>query len=141
MLKQPKQTKFKKFKKRYLKNSLETRAFRLQRGFIGLKAKSSLRITARQIEAMRQTISRQLKRRGKIWLNIFPHIPVSSKPTEIRMGKGKGSIDYWCFHVKIGVVILELAGVSFFKAKQALLKGRNKLPIKTVIISNVKNYD
>jgi large subunit ribosomal protein L16 len=134
MLKQPKQTKFKKFKKTYLKNCLETRAFTLHNGFIGLKATSSLRITARQIEALRQCMSRELKRRGKIWLNLFPYIPVSSKPTENRMGKGKGSIDYWCAPVKVGSILVEISGVPLFKARQALLKGRNKLPIKTRIV-------
>lgn len=138
MLKQPKQTKFKKFKKTYLKNCLEVRSSRLTHGFIGLKANSSLRITARQIEALRQCISRELKRRGKIWFNIFPHIPVTSKPTENRMGKGKGSLNYWCVPVKVGTILVEIAGVSFFKAKQALLRGCNKLPIKSRIISKYK---
>jgi len=135
MLKQPKQTKFKKLKKTYLKNCLETRSFCLRKGFVGLKAGESLRITARQIEALRQCISRELKRRGKIWINIFPNIPVCSKPTENRMGKGKGSVDYWCAPVKVGAILIEIGGVPFFKAKQALLKGRNKLPIKARLVS------
>jgi large subunit ribosomal protein L16 len=134
MLKQPKQIKFKKLKKTYLKNCLETRCFRLIHGSIGLKATSSLRITARQLEALRQCVSRELKRCGKVWFNIFPHIPVSSKPTENRMGKGKGSLNYWCVPVKVGTVLIEIAGVSLFKAKQALLKGRTKLPIQSRII-------
>jgi large subunit ribosomal protein L16 len=138
MLKQPKRIKFKRLKKTYLKNCLETRSFHLNHGFIGLKASSSLRITARQMEALRQCLSRELKRRGKIWFNIFPHTPVSSKPTENRMGKGKGSLDYWCTPIKVGTVLVEIGGISFFKAKEALLKGRNKLPIKSSLISKYK---
>ena len=141
MLKQPNRTKFKKYKKRYLKkNNLATTQFRLKYGFIGLKAKSSLRINARQIESFRQCVSRYLMRRGKIWLQIFPYLPVSSKPTENRMGKGKGSIDYWCFPVKIGFILIEISGVSFFKAKNALTKAQNKLPIRTQIVSLFKKY-
>lgn len=134
MLLQPKRTKFKKFKKNYLVHPIETKAYRLTKGFIGLKALESLRLTSRQIEAVRQCVNRELNRRGKIWLTIFPHIPVSEKPTENRMGKGKGAISYWCVPVKVGTIILEIGGVSQLKAKQALTKGANKLPIKTKII-------
>jgi large subunit ribosomal protein L16 len=94
----------------------------------------SLRITARQIEAVRQCVTRELGRRGKVWVNIFPHIPVTSKPTENRMGKGKGAISYWCVPVKIGTILFEITGVSLITAKLALLKGANKLPIKTKIV-------
>jgi large subunit ribosomal protein L16 len=83
---------------------------------------------------VRQCINRDLKRRGKVWINIFPSIPVTSTPTENRMGKGKGSVSYWCAPIKIGTVLFEISGVSLLKAKQALLKGANKLPIKTKII-------
>jgi len=134
MLLQPNKVKFKKLKKNYLTNCLETRACQLHQGFIGLKALESLRITARQIEAGRQCINRELGRRGKIWVNVFPHVPVTSKPTENRMGKGKGAVEYWCAPVKIGTILFEITGVSFLKAKQALLKGSNKLPIKTKIV-------
>jgi large subunit ribosomal protein L16 len=81
-------------------------------------------------------MNRDLKRRGKIWLKIFPHIPVTQTPTENRMGKGKGSIAYWCAPIKVGTVLFEITGVPFVKAKQALLKGSNKLSIKTKIIIN-----
>lgn len=134
MLLQPKKTKFKKFKKNYLSHTLETKAYKLEHGFIGLKAIESRRITSRQIESVRQCMNRDLKRKGKIWIKFFPHIPVSQTPTENRMGKGKGSIAYWCAPIKIGVVLFEITGVPFAKAKQALLKGSNKLPIKTKII-------
>jgi large subunit ribosomal protein L16 len=134
MLLQPKKTKFKKFKKNYLTNYIETKANKLTKGLIGLKALESARLTSRQIESVRQCVNRELNRKGKIWLNIFPHIAVTAKPTENRMGKGKGAVSYWCIPIKIGTILLEIGGVSFFKAKQALLKGSNKLPIKTKII-------
>jgi large subunit ribosomal protein L16 len=134
MLLQPNKTKFKKFKKRYLSKSIETRSCSLKFGFIGLKAVEQIRITSRQIEAVRQCMNRILRRRGKIWVNIFPHIAVTSKPTENRMGKGKGAISYWCVPVKIGTILFEITGVSLIKARQALLKAANKLPIKTRII-------
>jgi large subunit ribosomal protein L16 len=134
MLLQPNRTKFKKLKKKYLTNFLETRSFKLHQGKIGLKAMSSLRITARQIEAVRQCVTRGLGRQGKVWVNIFPHIPVTSKPTENRMGKGKGAISYWCAPVKIGAILFEITGVSLITAKVALQKGANKLPIRTKIV-------
>jgi len=134
MLLQPKKTKYKKQKKNYLINNIETRACKLNHGSIGLKATQSLRLTSRQIEAVRQCVSRELGRKGKIWVNIFPHISVSAKPTENRMGKGKGAISYWCSPVKIGTILFEITGVPILKAKLALIKGGNKLPIKTKII-------
>ena len=134
MLLEPKKTKFRKLKKKFLYTLLETRSCQLNFGFIGLKAVEAARLTARQIEAVRQCINRQLNRRGKIWVNIFPHIPVTSKPTENRMGKGKGSISHWTAPVKIGTILFEITGVPFLKAKNALLQGANKLPIKTKVI-------
>jgi large subunit ribosomal protein L16 len=135
MLLQPKKIKFKKLKKNYLSKSTETRSFVLHQGSIGLKALGSFRMTSRQIEAFRQCVNREIGRRGKIWINIFPHIPVSETPTENRMGKGKGAISYWCAPVKIGMILFEIEGIPFLKAKQALLKGSNKLPIKTKIVT------
>ena len=134
MLLQPKKTKFKKFKKNYLSNCRQTNSTKLTSGIVGLKAIESIRLTARQIEAVRQIINRTLNRKGKIWLKIFPHIAVTSKPTENRMGKGKGSVDYWIFPVKNGTILVEIGGVSISKAKYALAKGAKKLPIKTKII-------
>lgn len=136
MLLQPKKIKFKKLKKNYLSNSLETKACFLEHGFVGLKALESHRITSRQIEAVRQCMNRELKRKGKIWIKIFPHIPVTQTPTENRMGKGKGSVAFWCAPVKVGTVLFEITGVPLVKAKQALTKGSHKLPIKTKIIVN-----
>jgi large subunit ribosomal protein L16 len=134
MLLQPKKLKFKKLKKNYLKNCLETKSFELRQGTVGLKALSSMRITSRQIEAVRQCINRDLGRSGKIWINVFPQIPVTKKPTENRMGKGKGSISFWCVPIKTGTLLFEIAGVSNMMAKRALVKGGNKLPFKTKII-------
>lgn len=131
---QPKRLNFKKLRKNYIKNCLETRSFLLRHGTVGLKILSSMRVTSRQIEAVRQCINRSLGRRGKIWINIFPHIPVTKKPTENRMGKGKGSVSFWCAPVKVGTILFEIAGVSSMMAKKALMKGGNKLPVKTKVI-------
>jgi|Transcript_7483 large subunit ribosomal protein L16 len=134
MLSQPKKTKFKKNKKNYLSHYIETKSNRLTKGLIGLKALESTRLTSRQIESVRQSMNRNLNRKGKIWLHMFPHISVTEKPTENRMGKGKGSVAYWFTPIKVGTIFLEIGGVSFLKAKQALLKGAKKLPIKTKIM-------
>jgi len=134
MLLQPKKTKFKKFKKNYLVNCIETKANQLTKGLVGLKILESTRLTSRQLESIRQSVNRNLNRKGKIWFNIFPNISVTAKPTENRMGKGKGSVSYWFAPVKVGTILLEIGGVPFIKAKQALLKGAKKLPIKTKII-------
>lgn len=136
MLLQPKQFKHRKLKKRYIKNQLiETKSCRLTYGQIGLKALSSARISARQIESVRQCINRNLSRKGKIWINVFPSIPVTSKPTENRMGKGKGAVSYWIAPIKSGKILFEITGVSTSKAKAALLKGASKLPIATKIVT------
>jgi large subunit ribosomal protein L16 len=94
------------------------------------------RFTSKQIEAARRAITRKVKRKGKLWVNVFPHIPVTSKPTEIRMGKGKGSLSYWCCSLKPGTLLFELDGVSIDIGKQALLLGSNKLSFRTKIIVN-----
>jgi large subunit ribosomal protein L16 len=119
MLLQPKRTKFKKFKKNYLSHKIETKSYKLNNGFIGLKALESIRVTSRQIEAVRKCVNRDLGRQGKVWINIFPHIPVTGKPSENRMGKGKGSVDYWCAPVKVGSILFEICGVPFVKAKKS----------------------
>ena len=135
MLLQPKQFKHRKLKKRYINNQLlETKSSRLVYGQVGLKALASARITARQIEAVRQCINRNLNRKGKIWINVFPSIPVTSKPTENRMGKGKGAVSHWIAPVKSGKILFEITGVPVAKARFALLKGASKLPIATKII-------
>jgi len=136
MLSQPQRSKYRKLKKRYIRNQfIETKSYSLRFGEIGLKSLSSTRLTARQIEAVRQCINRNLGRKGKIWISVFPNIPVTSKPTENRMGKGKGNVSYWSAPVKAGTVLFEITGVPYSRAYEALLKGGSKLPIPTKIIT------
>ena len=104
-------------------------------GAYGLKAMEPERIISRQIEAARVALTRYMKRSGKVWLRIFPNIPVSKKPVEVRMGKGKGAPEYWICRVKPGRIIFEVDGVSKAVAKEALRKASTKLPIKTKFVS------
>jgi large subunit ribosomal protein L16 len=92
-------------------------------------------VTARQIEAARRAITRHMKRQGRVWIRVFPDTPVSSKPTEVRMGKGKGSVDYWAAKVKPGRIMFEIDGVSESIAREALRLGANKLPVMTRIVA------
>jgi large subunit ribosomal protein L16 len=130
---QPKSTKFKKTRKRRQNPIFEFKTNALKFGNIGLKSTVSGTITAKQIEAARQTIVRKIKRKGKVWIRIFPHIPVTSKPTESRMGKGKGAVSHWCAYVKGGTTLFEMCGVSKQTAKEALISGSAKLPVTTKI--------
>ncbi|MFV2034278.1 MAG: 50S ribosomal protein L16 [Halocynthiibacter sp.] len=100
-------------------------------GTYGLKAVEPERITARQIEAARRAMTRHMKRQGRVWIRIFPDVPVTSKPTEVRMGKGKGSVDFWAAKVKPGRIMFEIDGVSETVAREALRLAAMKLPIKT----------
>ena len=130
---QPTRTKFRKaFKGRIHGNS--TRAAVLNYGTYGLKAMQPERIIGKQIEAARVALTRYMKRTGKVWTRIFPNIPVSKKPTEVRMGKGKGSPEYYACRVKPGRILFEVDGVSQQIAKEALYKASAKLPIKTKTI-------
>lgn len=106
-------------------------------GAYGLKALTPDRITARQIEAARRAITRHLRRQGKVWIRIFPDVPVTSKPLEVRQGKGKGSPDYWACRVKPGRIMFELDGVDPTLAREALQLAMMKLPIKTRIVTRV----
>ena len=103
-------------------------------GAFGLKALTPDRVTARQIEAARRAITRRMKRQGKVWIRIFPDVPVTSKPLEVRQGKGKGSPDYWAARVKPGRIIFEIDGVSEEVAREAFDLAAMKLPIKTRFI-------
>lgn len=135
MLLFPNKTKHRKVKKRYIKSqTLNTKSYLLKFGFIGLKSLEPKKVTSRQIEAARQTLNRELSRKGKIWIRIFPHIPVSTKPSENRMGKGKGSLSHWVSVIKAGTIIFEVAGVPVQKAATALTKAQNKLPFSSQII-------
>ncbi len=133
---QPKRTKFRKqFKGRIHGNSKG--GTDLNFGAFGLKALEPERVTARQIEAARRAITRHMKRAGRVWIRIFPDVPVTSKPTEVRMGKGKGSVDYWACRVAPGRVVFELDGVPEDVAREALRLGAAKLPIKTRFIQRI----
>ncbi|MBB06551.1 50S ribosomal protein L16 [Pseudooceanicola sp.] len=130
---QPKRTKFRKqFKGRI--SGLAKGGSDLNFGTYGLKATQPERVTARQIEAARRAMTRHMKRQGRVWIRIFPDVPVTSKPTEVRMGKGKGSVDYWACKVKPGRVMFELDGVSEEIAREALRLAAMKLPIKTRVV-------
>ena len=129
----PKRTKFRKAHKGRI-HGLAKGGSQLNFGAFGLKATKPARITARQIEAARRAITRHLRRAGRVWIRIFPDTPVSSKPAEVRMGKGKGSPEYYACRVKPGRIIFEIDGVSEEIAKEALYKAGAKLPIKTKFI-------
>merc|ERR1711916_265119 len=106
-------------------------------GAFGLKAPEPERITARQIEAARRAMTRHMKRAGRVWIRIFPDVPVSSKPTEVRMGKGKGSPDFWAARVKPGRIMFEIDGVSPEVAREAFRLAAAKLPIKTRFVQRI----
>jgi large subunit ribosomal protein L16 len=103
-------------------------------GEYGLKAAERGRVSARQIEAARRAMTRKVKRTGKIWIRIFPDVPISSKPLEVRMGKGKGNVDFWCSKVQPGTMLYEMEGVSEEMAREAFRLAANKLPIKTTFV-------
>ena len=133
---QPKRTKFRKqFKGRI--HGTAKGGTDLNFGGYGLKALEPNRVTAREIEAARRAITRQMKRQGRVWIRIFPDVPVTSKPTEVRMGKGKGSVDFWACRVKPGRVMFEIDGVSEDIAREALRLGAAKLPIKTRFVQRI----
>ena len=133
---QPKRTKFRKQHKGRIHGNAKG-GTQLTFGAYGIKAVEPERITARQIEAARRAITRHMKRAGRVWIRIFPDVPVSSKPTEVRMGKGKGSPDYWACRVKPGRIMFEIDGVSETVAREALRLGGRKLPIKTRFVQRI----
>jgi large subunit ribosomal protein L16 len=104
-------------------------------GEFGLKATERGRVSARQIEAARRAMTRKVKRGGKIWIRVFPDVPISSKPLEVRMGKGKGNVDYWIAKVQPGSVLYEMEGVSEELAREAFRLAATKLPIKTTFVT------
>ena len=130
---QPTRTKFRKAHKGRGHGDA-VRASSLNYGQYGLKALQPDRVIGKQIEAARVALTRYMKRTGKVWLRIFPNIPVSKKPTEVRMGKGKGAPEYWVCRVKPGRIIFEVDGVSEEVARVALYKASTKLPIKTKFV-------
>ena len=130
---QPKKTKYRKAHKGRIRGKAKG-GTTLNFGSYGLKALTADRVTSRQIEAARRAITRHMKRAGKVWIRIFPDVPVSKKPTEVRMGKGKGTPEYWAARVKPGRVMFEIDGVPSDIAHTALNLGSSKLPLQTKII-------
>ncbi len=133
---QPKRTKYRKAHKGRIKGMASSGAT-LNFGTFGLKAQEPARITARQIEAARRAMTRQMKRAGRVWIRIFPDLPVSKKPTEVRMGKGKGTPEFWVCRVKPGRIMFEIDGVVDSVAREALRLAAAKLPIKTRVVARV----
>jgi large subunit ribosomal protein L16 len=133
---QPKKTKFRKAHKGRIHGDAKG-GTTLNFGSIGLKAMAPERITSRQIEAARRAITRHIRRQGKLWIRIFPDVPVTKKPLEVRQGKGKGSVEYWAARVKPGRVMFEMDGVEHGLAREALSRAAMKLPIKTKIITRL----
>jgi large subunit ribosomal protein L16 len=130
---QPKRTKFRKMFKGRIKGEAKGGSD-LNFGTYCLKATTPERVTARQIEAARRAMTRHMKRQGRVWIRIFPDVPVTSKPVEVRMGKGKGSVDYWACKVKPGRVMFEIDGVAEDIAREALRLAAMKLPVKTRVV-------
>ena len=132
----PKKTKFRKQFKGRIHGAAKA-GFSLNFGAYGLKAMEPERLTARQIEAARRAITRQMKRQGRVWIRIFPDVPVSSKPAEVRMGKGKGAVEFWAARVHPGRIIFEIDGVADDVAREALRLGAAKLPIRTKVVTRL----
>ena len=133
---QPKRTKFRKAHKGRIHGNAKG-GTNLDFGQYGLKAQEPERVTARQIEAARRAITREMKRQGRVWIRVFPDLPVSKKPTEVRMGKGKGSVEFWAARVKPGRILFEVDGVAEETAREALRLGAMKLPITTRVIARI----
>ena len=133
---QPKRTKFRKAHKGRVHGNAKG-GTALNFGSIGLKATQPGRITARQIEAARRAMTRHIKRQGKVWIRIFPDVPVSKKPTEVRMGKGKGSPEFWIARVKPGRIMFEMDGVEAGLAREALELASAKLSVATRIVTRL----
>ncbi len=132
----PKRTQYRKAHKGRIKG-LAKGGFSLNFGQFGLKALEPERITARQIEAARRAITRAMKRAGRVWIRIFPDVPVSLKPAEVRMGSGKGAPEFWVVRVKPGRIMFEIDGVAPELAREALTLGAAKLPIKTKMVTRI----
>src|ERR687894_1499561 len=130
----PKKTKYRKaFKGRI--HGASKGGFALNFGSYGLKSLEPERVTARQLEAARRAITRQMKRQGRVWIRVFPDLPISSKPAEVRMGSGKGSVEYWAARVAPGRILFEIDGVPDDVAREALRLGAAKLPVRTKVVT------
>ena len=133
---QPMRTKFRKAHKGRIKG-IATSGHSLAFGQFGLKALEPERVTARQIEAARRALTRHMKRAGQVWIRVYPDVPVSKKPLEVRMGSGKGSVELWVCRVKPGRIMFEVDGISLQLAKEALDLAAAKLPIKTRFVARI----
>lgn len=130
---QPRRTKYRKVQKGKMKG-ISQRGHELSNGMFGIKALDSVFITSRQIEAARIAATRYMKREGQLWIKIFPDKPITKKPLEVRMGKGKGAVEYWVAVVKPGRIMFEVGGVPISVAKEALRLAAQKLPVKTKFV-------
>jgi large subunit ribosomal protein L16 len=130
----PKRTKYRKMMKGRNRGYARS-GYKLEFGDIGFKATEAGRINSRQIEAARIAATRHIKRNGKIWIRVFPDKPLTAKPLEVRMGKGKGAVDQWVMNIKPGRIIFEMGGVEEGLAREALLLAMHKLPFKTKIVT------
>ena len=133
---QPKRTKYRKAFKGRISGAAKG-GFNLDFGSYGLKAMEPDRLTARQIEAARRAITRHMKRAGRVWIRVFPDVPVSKKPAEVRMGSGKGAPEFWVARVKPGRILFEVDGVNEQLAREALALAAAKLPIKTRFVERI----
>ena len=133
---QPKKTKFRRAHKGRIHGMTKGGA-QLNFGEYGLKALEPNRVNAREIEAARRAITRHLKRQGRLWIRVFPDVPVSKKPAEVRQGKGKGSVEYWAARVKPGRILFEVDGVAGQLAAEAFSRAAMKLPIKTKVVARL----
>ena len=133
---QPKRTKFRKQFKGKISGSAQRGNF-VAFGEYGLKATDRCRMTAREIEAARRAISRYVKRGGRIWIRVFPDVPITQKPLEVRMGSGKGAPEFWVARVKPGRILFEIDGVPLLVAREALTLAAAKLPIKTRFVERI----
>ena len=133
---QPKKTKFRKAHKGRI-HGTATSGATLSFGQYGLKAMEPDRVTARQIEAARRALTRHMKRAGRVWIRVFPDVPVTKKPLEVRMGSGKGGVEYWVVRVKPGRVMFEIDGVTEQTARESLALAAAKLPIKTRFVARI----
>ena len=137
---QPKRTKYRKAHKGRIHGNAKA-GYSLNFGAYGLKAITPGRVSARQIEAARRTITRHMKRVGKLWIRIFPDVPVSQKPAEVRQGKGKGSPEWWAVRIKPGRIMFELDGVPRDLAREAFVLAAAKLPVRTKFVYRLSEED
>jgi len=135
MLSNPRKTKFKKVQKGSLPSKICGKKRPLQQGTYALKAYNSVILSSSQIESCRKLLAKKIKNKGRLWVKVFPHTPVSKKPVEVRMGKGKGAVDSWVCKIKAGSILYEITGVQKSTAEEVLKEGSRKLPMRTLIVS------